>query len=133
MEQSRYNCACPYNKAPRQYKFPRGPPEERDRGACTVSEIRLSASAVFLFHVKNARCFACGRHNVQRRCSGSVTAVPLFILLREFRSGASGLRDATARTHTPSVARVERGRGRRGPFSSVITRTSTRVYRRQKG
>jgi len=26
VEQSRYNCACPYNKALRQYKFPRGSP-----------------------------------------------------------------------------------------------------------
>lgn len=29
-----------------------------------------------LFHVKNARCFACGGRNVHCRCSASVTAMP---------------------------------------------------------
>lgn len=67
----------------RQYKFPRGlgvclPGEAWQGGVHRFrnSSLGLLSLSPSLFHVKNARCFACGGRNVQCRCSASVTAMP---------------------------------------------------------
>lgn len=53
---------------------------------------RYAATPVFLSHAKNARCFACGRRNVQCRCFASVAAMLYSYLCREFRSPPKGRR-----------------------------------------